>query len=287
MAATRSMAESETLWAGYRLRQLRGRGAFGRVWEAEAPNGTKVALKTVECKPGVAMHEVRNFLKVFPLSHPHIVRIDKVWCERRRLVFVMELANGSLQDLAEVSQAEFGRPLSTTTLCDYFRQAAKALDFINARKHVIGGLRVGVQHRDVKPSNLLVFGDTIKLCDFGLATMIASSTVQQNSAGTPSYAAPEVFRGGLSDWTDQYALAVTYCHLRGRLPFSDTPPEFCRDYVRPAPDLSMLDAAEQPIIARALSSAPQDRWPTCEEMCRHLAAIVKKRADAGPFERRR
>ena len=128
MVAIRSLAESETLWAGYRLRQLRGVGAFGRVWEAEAPDGTAVALKTVECKPGIAMHEVRNFLKIFPLSHPHIVRIDKVWCERRRLIFVMELANGSLQDLADVSLAEFGRPLSANTLIDYFRQAAKALD---------------------------------------------------------------------------------------------------------------------------------------------------------------
>jgi serine/threonine-protein kinase len=285
MVAIRPLGESETLWAGYRLRQLRGVGAFGRVWEAEAPDGTAVALKTVECKPGIAMHEIRSFLKIFPLSHPHIVRIDKVWCERRRLVFVMELANGSLLDLADVSQAEFGRPLSANTLSDYFRQAAKALDFLNARNHVIGGVRVGIQHRDIKPSNLLVFGDTIKLCDFGLATMTASSTVLHASAGTTPYAAPEVFRGGLSDWTDQYALAVTYCHLRGRLPFSDTPSEFRPDYVRPAPDLSMLDPAEQPIIARALSSAPQDRWPCCEDMCRQLAAFVKKRADVAPERR--
>jgi len=280
MVAIRSLAESETLWAGYRLRQLRGVGAFGRVWEAEAPDGKTVALKTVECKSGIATHEIRNVRKISALHHPHIARIDKVWCERRRLVFVMELADGSLQDLAEVSKAEFGQPMAAHLLSDYFGQAAKALDFLNARRHVIGGLRVGVQHRDIKPNNLLLFGDKVKLCDFGLAAMTASSSVLNDSVGTPAYAAPEVFRGELSDWTDQYALAVSYCYLRGRLPFSDTPLGFRRDYIRPAPDLNMLDAAERPIIARALSSTPQDRWPSCEEMCRTLNAAARQKTQS-------
>jgi serine/threonine protein kinase len=85
--------------------------------------------------------------------------------------------------------------------------------------------------------------------------------------GTIDYAAPEVFHGWLSDRTDQYALAVTYCHLRsGRLPFNDTPSSFREDFVRSAPDLSTLTPAERGVISRGLAPIPQDRWPSCSEL---------------------
>jgi serine/threonine protein kinase len=94
-------------------------------------------------------------------------------------------------------------------------------------------------------------------------------------AGTLDYTAPEVFQGRLSNWTDQYALAITYCMLRGgRLPFKDTPAKFDHDYVRPQPDLSMLPVKERPVVAHALSPAPQSRWPNCSEFIMQLARIV-------------
>ncbi len=287
MSAVACPPETQNLWAGYRLRRLRGSGSFGRVWEAESPEGKPVAFKAVAGKMAVAVSEIRNARNISQLSHPHLMRIDKCWCERDHLIFVMELGDGSLQDLLDISLMEFGKALSANSIGEYIHQAAEAIDFLNARKHLIGGRRVGVQHRDIKPSNLLVFGDQLKLCDFGLATVTAAPSVLQSSAGTPAYAAPEVFRGSLSDWTDQYALAVTYCHLRtGRVPFSDTPPDFRRDYMRPTPDLSGLEPAERPIIARALSVIPQDRWPKCEEMARQLLSLIPKQNARGLVERR-
>jgi len=86
----------------------------------------------------------------------------------------------------EVSQAEFGRPVSANNVIRLFRQSAKALDFLNARKHVIGGFPGRSPAPRHQTSNLLVFGDTVKLCDFGLATMIARRTVLHDSAGTPA-----------------------------------------------------------------------------------------------------
>lgn len=280
------LSENSSLLAGYNLKRLRGRGSFGQVWEADAADGATVAVKLVKNQPGYAVNEIRNVRNVCQLSHPAIIRIDKVLGDRDHLLFVMELGDGSLQDLADVSVTEFGYPLSANVVCEYLRQTAAALDFLNARKHLIGGRRVGVQHRDVKPSNILLFADKAKLCDFGLATPTAATNVLHASAGTPSYAAPEVFRGGLSDWTDQYALAVSYCQLRGKLPFSDTPLDFRRDYIRPAPDLSMLTEAERPIIARALAPVPQNRWPSCEDMIRGLLALVRKQNSPSMPERR-
>src|SRR5262249_58425574 len=69
----------------------------------------------------------------------------------------------------------------------------------------------------------------------------------------------------------EYALAVCYCYLRGgRLPFADTPPDFQVDYVRPNPDLSMLEPGEAGAVARALAPMPQDRWPSCRDLIADL-----------------
>jgi serine/threonine protein kinase, bacterial len=97
------------------------------------------------------------------------------------------------------------------------REAA-ALDFFNARKHLVEGKPVAIQHCDVKPTNLMLFGETVKLADFGLAALMSGPVIAGRPCGTPEYAAPEVFLGRLSRHSDQFALAVSCCELRaGRM----------------------------------------------------------------------
>ena len=156
-------------------------------------------------------------------------------------------------------------------MCFYLSQAAAALDFLNTRQHHLNGQRVAVRHCDVKPSNLLVVGKTVKLADFSLAAQTTSPTGYHQRVGTLSYAPPEIFQGWLSDKSDQYALAVTYCQLRtGRIPFGNIPSGFKRHYVRPTPDLTGLTPAELPIVTRGLNSVPQGRWGSCVEMMERL-----------------
>jgi serine/threonine protein kinase len=187
----------------------------------------------------------------------------------------MELAEGSLLDLLEAYYSEFHTPIAPDQVCRYLAQVGDTLDFLNARQHSVDGRRVSFQHCDIKPSNLLLFGETVKVSDFGLASPTSSMLKFHRRAGTLDYAAPEVFQGRLSDWTDQYSLAVTYCMLRGgRLPFTDTPPKFDPEYVRPTPDLSMLEARERPIVARALAPIPQNRWPSSLELVTALGKAV-------------
>src|SRR5262249_33047731 len=153
----------------------------------------------------------------------------------------MELADGSLLDLLDAYREIYGTPIHPQQVCLYLAQAAAATDFLNTRQHNLDGRRVGFQHCDIKPSNLLVFGEKVKVADFRLASPTSTSLRFQRRAGTLDYTAPEVFQSRLSDRTDQYALAVTYCLLRGgRLPFTDTPEQFDGMYIRPRPDLSML-----------------------------------------------
>jgi serine/threonine-protein kinase len=261
---------------GYQLRRLRGRGGFGSVWEAERDDGTLVALKFLPCNENmVAAQEVRSIQFVRQLHHRHLIRIDQVWCNPGHVVVCMELADGSLYDLMEAYNLEYGTTLPAPDVCVYLQQAAEVLDYLNERRHVIDGQRIAIQHCDVKPTNLLLFGERVKISDFGLSSVTGSPLRFHRRAGTLDYAAPEIFQGRLSDWTDQYALAVTYCHLRtGRLPFADTPKTFQKDYVRPLPDLSTLTIAEQPIIARALAAVPQDRWPSCLDLVNQLTKVM-------------
>ncbi len=265
-----------SLQTGYRLVRVRGQGAFGQVWEAEADDGDTVALKFLPCNSDLAAaQEVRNLLTISRLSHNHLLPVRRVWADRGCVVAVMDLADGSLFDLLEVSLSEFGLPLPADQVCHYLAQAAAGLDFLNARRHQHNCSRAGFQHGDIKPSNLLLFGEAVRVCDFGLASPTAADVVTQRPAGTPAYAAPEVFRGQRSRWTDQYALAVSYCELRGgRLPFRDTPEHFRANYVRPQPDLSMVTPAERPVLARALARTPQDRWPSCSDLIGRLAGVL-------------
>jgi serine/threonine-protein kinase len=261
---------------GYQLCDFLGRGSWGEVWKVITPEGRDIALKFLSCDNHLAAaQEIRALQAVRQVTHPNLIRIHQVWCHRGFIIIGMELADGSLADLLEVYRAEFGLPMVGDHVCHYLAQIAAGLDFLNTRQHDVNGSRVALHHCDVKPSNLLLFGEKAKLADFSLSTQSTSQLWYHKRGGTLDFAAPEVFQGRLSDRTDQYALAVTYCQLRGgRLPFPDSPASFNTQYIRPRPDLTMLPAEERQIVGRALLPVPIDRWPSCTEFIKQLAACM-------------
>jgi serine/threonine-protein kinase len=263
---------------GYRLSQPLGRGGWGEVWKATHEDGRSCALKFIPCDcQQAAAQEIRALQAIRQITHSHLIQIEQIWSVAGYIVIAMEIAEGSLLDLLDVYYAEFGQPITADHVCFFLRQAAAALDFLNARQHMVNGRRVAFRHCDVKPSNLLIQGKSIKLADFSLAVQTTSTMSYHRPVGTLSYSSPEIFQGWLSDRTDQYSLAVSYCHLRGgRLPFPDSPANYAKDYTRPAPDLTMLSLAEQPIIRRGLAAVPQDRWHSCTELIEQLTACLAK-----------
>jgi serine/threonine protein kinase len=260
---------------GYHLRRLLGLGSFGEVWEAEADDGTRVALKFL---PAERQHatpgELRSMQAIRQFLHPNLIRIHRVWCHLGYIVVAMELADASLADVQASYRTERRTAVPPEHVCLLLSQAAAALDFLNARRHLIDGQTVSIQHCDVKPSNLMLFGDTVKVADFGLAALMTAPSMLRNPAGTPGYAAPEVFRGRLSHWSDQFSLAMTYFELRtGRLPFGTPPRSFRADYFHPPPDLAILAPKERPVVARALATLPEERWASCGEFIDHVARL--------------
>ena len=258
---------------GYQLKRLLGRGGYGYVWEADKDDGSPVALKFLPCGEGMAAsQEIRAISALSHIRHPNLITIEKVWCQASYLVIEMKLADGNLLDLLDICKTEHNAALPADQACFYLGQAAEGLDFLNARQHHIDGQTVAIRHCDVKPSNILLFDDKVKLCDFGFSSINTMPMQNHRQAGTLDFTAPEVFQGRISEWSDQYSLAVTYCVLRSDcVPWIGTLAQFVPGYVRPEPDLSMLTNAEKPIIYRALSRVPQDRWPSCKQLIAQLA----------------
>jgi serine/threonine protein kinase len=254
---------------GLKLIQLRGRGGFAEVWEAENGLGDRIAVKfmaSANCASSVK--EMKIIQAIQKLAHRHLLQINNVWSLPGYIVVAMELADGSLFDMLDVYQCEYHMPLPPVLVAGYLRQAAVALDFLNARRHQFDGRAVGFMHCDVKPSNLLLVGEMVKLADFGLCTPTVHLQSSYGKAGTLDFAAPEVHRGHLSETSDQYSLAITYYHLRtGAFPFP--PPtkfETVYSYKRPAPDLKRVSRGERRVLERALDLEPTNRWPSCGAM---------------------
>jgi TolB-like protein len=168
-------------------------------------------------------------------------------------------------------------------MLEYLAEAAKGLDYLHEPRHPSGdGPPRGIQHRDIKPQNLLLSGGSVKVGDFGLARCLEHSLTSHTGGMTAAYAAPEFFRGQTSSQSDQYSLAVTYCRLRGgRLPFEGNAAELMAGHLSREPDLSMLPPEERPAVARALAKEPGGRWPSCGELVNALRQAQPALAPAG------
>ena len=260
---------------GYRLIRRLGVGGHGEVWEAEGPGGFRLALKFVGLADGRGATELRSLEILKQIRHPNLLVTFGSWQVDRHLMIGMELADRTLWDrfLEALDGGLAGIP--RTELLGDIGQAAEAIDYLNGHRHALGGCgAIGVQHRDVKPQNLLKIGGGLKVADFGLARLLAGNVASHTGRWTTTYAAPEFFRHETSNRSDQYSLAVTYCHLRcGLPPFSGSVATVITGHLWGEPELDRLPVEERPIVGRALSKVPDDRWPDCASFVRALREV--------------
>jgi WD40 repeat protein/serine/threonine protein kinase len=257
---------------GYVLVERLGRGGFGEVWRATAPGGFPIALKFVPLAGQGLKIEMRALEIIKTIRHPNLLATFGAWQIQGLLVIAMELADRTLTDRFDEAIAQGLPGIPRDELLEYLQAAAKGIDYLNVPQPASEGKQgLGVQHRDIKPHNILLVGSGVKLADFGLARLLEHAMTAHTGSLTPAYAAPEFMRGQTSNRSDQYSLAVTYCELRGgRLPFEGNLEKMLLGHLERAPDLSMLPEAEQPIVARALAKNPADRWPTCRSFVEAL-----------------
>jgi serine/threonine protein kinase len=257
---------------GYRLLAPLGRGGFGEVWKCEVPGGLHKAIKFVkgDADGSPAAQELEALHRVRDIRHPFILSLDRVEQIDDTLLIIMELADRSLHAVCADYQA-LGQPgVPRDELLGYLLEAAEALDWMNFGHDL--------QHLDIKPHNLFVVSKHVKVADFGLVHSLKDISPAKSGPRdhglTPMYAAPELLRGSISRHSDQYSLAIVYQQLlTGSVPFwHENPYQLLLLHLSAEPHLATLPPADRPLVARALSKAPEERFPSCLDFLQSLLA---------------
>lgn len=237
----------ETLTIGrYEVTGKIGIGAMGTVYRAkDTALDREVAIKVLhrgdEADASRMAIEAKALAK---LSHPNVVTVHEVGTDDGQLFVAMEYVRGKTLNL-------WLEDATSEEMLDVFAQAAEGLQAAHD---------AGIVHRDFKPENVIVGDDgRVRVLDFGLARSSGATLVDevdetslQNMdqpaltrtgvlAGTPSYMAPEQFRGGRVDAAaDQFAFCIALHEaIWGVRPFAgDTIPDLARNVLNGQLDLA-------------------------------------------------
>ena len=252
---------------GYTLQERIGSGGFGEVWSAIAPGGLHKAVKIVYGfhDEKRAQAELKALDRAKSLRHPFLLSLERIEVVDGQLIVVTELADNSLAELFNEHALKGETGIPRDELIRHMGSIADALDYISDEHNL--------QHLDVKPENVLMVGNHVKVADFGLIKDVENVSQSLMSGMTPAYAAPELFDGCPGARSDQYSLAIVYQEmLTGTRPFpGSTPAQLAAQHMHGKPNLRPLPKADQPVIAKALSKDPNVRFKCCRDMIDELA----------------
>ena len=265
----------------YRIEEWLGSGGFGMAYRAtDIRESRQVAIKVLgpaaAARPAAAEEFAREAEAARQVVHKNVARtLAYVALDASGLgapYMVIEYVSGG--DLARRISEQNNTPLEQEVIVDWMLQLAEGLQAIHA--HLL--------HRDFKPQNVLLDGDTLKISDFGMAKYLDESTrtVTFKGLGTIPYMAPEVWRGETATKaTDIYALGITFYQLAtSRLPFTahDEPGWRYAHLFTPAPRPCSyrmdLDTRVDGMIFRMLHKPTSDRYQSTDDVIRLLKDIA-------------
>jgi eukaryotic-like serine/threonine-protein kinase len=273
----------DTRW---RLVGVLGQGGIGVVYEAHAVDGgAAFALKLLRAEFCEDSEIVTRFLSEVQASarveHPGVAKVFEAVRSRDGTPYlVMELLRGQ----ALGARMNHGRvPVE---------QAVAIV--VNILHALAAAHAAGVWHRDLKPGNVFLMGDSeastdVKLLDFGIALVVDAAGGMQRKTrtgmllGTPGYMSPEQIRNiKVADLRcDLWSVGIIFYELLAGVPAFEAENEFARvTKVLTSEPTPIANAAPQfahwtPFFTRALARQPNDRFQSALEMAAALENVAR------------
>jgi serine/threonine protein kinase len=241
---------------GYRLKEVVGEGQYGQVIHCINSDGLHLAVKRIPLYKvqgdrhlhGLLDQETRVLLRVM---HPNIIEFIESFTHAGHLWTVYEYCNkGSIKSVIANHQ---------------YMDEMNALSVVRSVLLALTALaQQGLAHRDIKPDNILIKEDTIKLADFGFC--IEESNMKRGLVGSPAFMSPEAISDNIYTCKgDVYALGVTfYMMITGRLPFVER----------------HLQDLYQRKITYDVRNDPAPLSPVCRELLARMFAPLEWRCSA-------
>ncbi len=271
-----------TLTGAYRVERELGGGGMSRVFLAEERAlSRRVVVKVLspDLAAGVNFERFKHeILLTAQLQHPHILPVFTTGETQGLPYYTMPFVEG--ESLRVHLMRAGAMPIAGAV--SILRDVARALEFAHAK---------GVVHRDIKPDNILLAGNTATVSDFGIAKALLASHAVTVSAprtdlgiviGTPLYMAPEQAAAdtGLDHRVDLYALGcVAYEMIAGEPPFAGPVASLIRAHIVDVPPPIVTKRADVPealavLVERCLQKDPDDRPASAGEILEVLDNLV-------------
>src|SRR6476661_2582801 len=272
-----------TVIAGYSVKKEVGEGGTSAVYLAEHHNHGTVALKVLREKLRQDKTAVARFVREAKygarVKHPNVVDTIEIGQAENGLHFLaIEWAEGEILE----RYAKQNAPLPADEVATIVSQIAAGVQAAHD---------ANIVHRDLKPENVMYDPSTrqVKLLDFGIATDTQASSDERLTragffVGTLMYIAPEALSGEIvTAAADQYSLAtIAFFLLTRALPYTAKAPREMFTQLLTMPPIALKNATEglsfsaelDAVLARALSRAPADRYPTVVAFANAFAEAV-------------
>ena len=258
-----------------------GGGGMAVVYEAQDVRlPRRVALKFLHDKlandPMALTRFKREAAALSLLNHPNICTIHEVDAFEGQPFIAMEKLEGRTLR-ARLTEG----PIETAELVDIAAQIAQALKVAHEK---------GIVHRDIKPGNIFITTNGVKVLDFGLAKLVAGTeeedsaehTMDGRPVGTVNYMSPECIRqDDLDPRSDLFSLGVVMFEMAaGFAPFEggSIPQTAANIFDRDPPALTDVAPHRpgelQSIVEKLMAREPTDRYQTAGALLRDLKALA-------------